>query len=120
MLARRRILLVETDAAARDDLARLLSPEYDVTAACCGGEALDLLEDHTFDLVLLGRVGEGERDPAILGRLTRDAFRPKVILLTPAWSEQALDRAAEVGADAVLEAGDPGEVTASVAAHLGS
>ena len=120
MLARRRILLVESDSVTRDDLAGILTPEYEVTALSCGCEGLGILETESFDLVLIGRLGAGPRDIALLERLSRDPFRPKVILLTAAWSEQVLDRAAELEADAVLLDRDPGEVSASVAAHLGS
>ncbi|MHC4473330.1 MAG: response regulator [Planctomycetota bacterium] len=120
MLARRKILLVERDEEARAHLARILEPEYEVLATCCGTDGVRLLEKGSFDLVLLGRIGDREEDLAILATLCRDVFRPKVILLTAAWTSNILARAAEVGADAVLEAGDPGEVAASVAAHLGS
>ena len=120
MLARRRILLVESDSVTREDLTGILTPEYEVIAASCGCEGLDALETSSFDLVLIGKIGAGPRDLTLLDQLSREPFRPKVIVLTAAWSDQDLDRAAVLRADAVLVDRDPGEVSASVAAHLGS
>ena len=68
----------------------------------------------------MGRIGEEEVDEALVPGLRLTMFRPKVILLTPSVTTEILDRAATVGADGVIPSRDPGEVAASVAAHLRS
>jgi DNA-binding response OmpR family regulator len=120
MRPRRRILVVERDDGERSGLQSLLESEYDVSAVEAGDRAVALLGREDYDLVILGGVGEEDGAGGLVPALGCLVFRPKVILLTPAFSREVVDRAARVRADGVLPGGRADEVTAAVAAHLGS
>jgi len=120
MLSRRKILVVDLSEDERKHLSDILEPEYEVVTACCGAAALRLLGRASFDLILMGRIGGESENEALVPGLSCTMFRPKVILTTPAFSQEVLSRAATVSADGVLDSRDPGEVAASVAAHLRS
>ena len=79
----RRILLVEDEESVRFALARLLQRlDFVVTTAVDGSEALQIVEQQTFDLVLTDAVMPGMSGPELIEHL-RDA-RPelRVILMS--------------------------------------
>jgi CheY-like chemotaxis protein len=96
-----RILVVDDDADLREFLRLMLtSIGFEVTSAANGQEALDLMEDHCPDLILLDMkmpvMNGWEFCRALEGR---DA-RPPIVVLTAAPDPAA--RAAEVHADGWL------------------
>lgn len=115
----RAILVVERDDAERGRLVAVLAKYYRVESVPSGSRALDRLATEDFDLVLLGGIGCGRENEAVLAGLSRRVPRPKVILIAPAFCREVLERAAILDADGVLESRDEREVEASVVAHLG-
>lgn len=115
----RAILVVEKDDGERSRLVSVLANDYRVESAPSGADALDSLAVGDYDLVLLGGIGCGRENEAILAGLSRRVPRPKVVLIAPAFCRKVLERAAILDADGVLESRDEREVEASVVAHLG-
>ena len=120
MGALHRILIVEKANEDLDRLAATLSADWEVEAAASGAAALECLSGADYDLVLLGGIGRGPENEALLAVLAHQYPRPKVILLAPAFCREVLETASILDADGVLDTRDEGEVVASVAAHLGS
>jgi hypothetical protein len=120
MTDRRKILVVEIEEDARARLVDLLHSEYEVAHACCGTDAICRLGSDNYDLLLLGGIGNGPDNQAFFHGLSAVSGRPKVILIADAFSAEVMSRAAFLDADGVIESRDDHEVSAAVAAHLGS
>jgi DNA-binding response OmpR family regulator len=89
MSAGRTILIVDDDEALRHSLAEQLHlhEEFDVEEAGTGSEAMDIVKDDRFDLLLLD-VGLPDMDGRELCRLMRRAgVKSPIIMLTGADSE---------------------------------
>ena len=81
--ADRRILLVEDDDAVRSALAhRLQRLDFAVTTATNGSEALQIVEQQGFDLVLTDAVMPGISGPELIGHLRRDRPELRLILMS--------------------------------------
>ena len=79
----RRILLVEDDEAVRSALAhRLQRLDFAVTTATNGSEALQIVEQQAFDLVLTDAVMPGLSGPELIGHLRRDRPELRIILMS--------------------------------------
>jgi DNA-binding response OmpR family regulator len=97
---RRRVLVVEDDAALRRTLAFNLSREgYEVTAVPDGEAALEAGHDDRLDLILLDVMLPGMSGVEVLRALRRDGITTPVIILSAKGDE--IDRVVglEVGAD---------------------
>ena len=81
--AGRRILLVEDEESVRFALARLLQRlGFAVTATTNGSEALQLIEQHTFDLVLTDAVMPGMSGPELIRHLRQTRPDLRIILMS--------------------------------------
>jgi hypothetical protein len=81
--AGRRILLVEDEESVRFALARLLQRvEFSVTSATDGAEALQLIEQQNFDLVLTDAVMPGMSGPELIRHLRIARPELRVILMS--------------------------------------
>ena len=77
-----RILVVDDDATIRAMLTEFLSERYQVTAASSGLEALEILEEHAFDLVLSDINMPGINGFETLRRIRAKHAKTKVALIT--------------------------------------
>ena len=79
----RRILLVEDEQSVRFAIARLLQRHgFAVTATTNGSEALALLEQQTFDLVLTDAVMPGMSGPELIRHLRQSRPELRVVLMS--------------------------------------
>jgi len=78
-----RILVVDDDRELRETISEILvDAGFAVAAAGSGEEALDVLREQTFDLVLLDMIMPGLGGQEILPLLKRQAPRARVIMIT--------------------------------------
>jgi signal transduction histidine kinase len=88
-----RILLVEDDDAVRSALAhRLQRLGFAVTTAASGADALQMVEQRTFDLVLTDSVMPGISGPELIEHLQESRPELRIILMsgyTPGQSDEA-------------------------------
>lgn len=93
------LLLVDDEHANRDALSRRLARQgYEVTSAASGKEALELLQQQNFDLVLLDVMMPEMDGFEALRELRRFSTVP-VIMLTVKADERDVARGLELGAD---------------------
>jgi two-component system nitrate/nitrite response regulator NarL len=85
-----RTLLIDDHALFRESVARALSTEADLEVEHCGSirDALCLLDQHEFDLVLLDQDLGNERASEFLPAARQHGFNGKVVLVT-AWVSDA-------------------------------
>jgi len=95
--AGRQILLVEDDTAVRFALAHLLRRlEFAVTTSTNGSEALQILEQQRFDLVLTDAVMPGLSGPELIHNLQQ--LRPELpVILMSGYTSETLPDGAAVG-----------------------
>ena len=99
--AKRRILLVEPDAANRDSLLLLLEGRgYDVSVATTAAGAVAMATSHGPEIVLLELALPDMDDQATITAIKRVSSRPFVVAYTGFHLRQAAARAA--GCDAVI------------------
>lgn len=118
---RTRVLLVEDNADMRDYLKRLLLPQYDVTAAANGREALDLIAVEPPDLVLSDIMM-----PILDGLGMLDAIRanpatstlPVILLSARAGEEARVEGLAARADDYLVKPFTARELLARVEVHL--
>jgi two-component system, NarL family, nitrate/nitrite response regulator NarL len=81
-----RILLVDDHALFRESISRVLSTEADLEVEHCASirDALQLLAQHTYDVVLLDHDLGGERASQFLPAARQTGFDGKVLVVT-AW-----------------------------------
>ena len=78
-----RILVVDDDRELRETISEILvDAGFIIAAAGSGEEALDILREQTFDLVLLDMIMPGLGGQEILPLLKRQAPRTKVVMIT--------------------------------------
>jgi DNA-binding NtrC family response regulator len=76
-----KILLVDDDAPARDALERaLVEANYGVVSARNGGDALSQIQQHSFDIAVLGLGHDSGNDWNTVERLTRHQPQLRVIV----------------------------------------
>jgi CheY-like chemotaxis protein len=98
----RRILVVDDDIGVRDTMAGLLSDlGYDVAVAADGEEALILLQDSTFGLVLTDLNMPGMDGWSLAGRIKKDSSTP-VVLITASDRPSVEARLKDSAVDSVL------------------
>jgi len=101
----RRVLVVEDDQAVRFALARLLQRlNFAVTTATNGSEALQIVEQQTFDLVLTDAVMPGISGPELIAHLNQVRPDLRIILMSGYTPDTMQDRAV---ADGVLRLRKP-------------
>ena len=99
---RAHVLVVEDDRATREMLARYLQGKgYQVTTAEDGHDALNRLEDVTFDLVVLDLMMPGVNGHEVLRRMRKTPALKKtpVIVASAAAAPEDIERALALGAD---------------------
>src|SRR5579872_779476 len=98
------ILIVDDEADIRSSLGGVLEDEgYAVTAAATGEEALQLLHNRRFDLVLLDIWLPGKDGLEILEALKKPEDAPEVIMISGHGSIETAVRATKLGAFDFLE-----------------
>lgn len=83
MSAAHRLLVVEGDAVLRDLLVEQLSQAADLEVACgeCGAQALALLEEEAFDILLADTALPEADGPPLVASIREAGFRGPIILL---------------------------------------
>jgi CheY-like chemotaxis protein len=82
-LGGKRILLVEDDRGARESIKVLLTIDrHRVTEAAGGPEAMELLKDHTFDLVILDYFMPGMKGNEVALRMKIMDPRLPILMIT--------------------------------------
>lgn len=98
---RKTILVVEDDDALRELVVRTLSRDYDVVSAKDGLEASELLDEHTFDLlisdVMMPKV-DGFSLARVLRSLGGERETPPIIFLTAKADAESVARGIALGA----------------------
>lgn len=102
--ATHKILIVDDEPDARDIFVELLStvPEYEVSGAADGIDALAKSEATKFDLILLDIVMPKKDGIETLAELLGDEAKygkPTIIMLTNIGGDIAVEKALEMGAD---------------------
>jgi CheY-like chemotaxis protein/anti-sigma regulatory factor (Ser/Thr protein kinase) len=87
------ILVVEDDRGLRLALTRLLAQDFEVDDAGDGTEAMDRLQSHPYDLVLLDLGLPGMSGLDVLAHLPSGPLSPKVVVMTADDTPQTLLRA---------------------------
>jgi PAS domain S-box-containing protein len=88
----RRVLLVDDDTAVRSALAhRLQRLGFAVTSASSGAEALQVVEQRTFDLVLTDSVMPGISGPELIAHLREARPELRIILMSGYTPDAALE-----------------------------
>jgi CheY-like chemotaxis protein len=98
----RRILVVDDDRGVRDALAGILGDlGYEVAVAADGDEALDLLQDSTFGMVLTDLNMPGMDGLSLARRIKKDSSTP-VVLITASDRRSVEARIKDSVVDSVL------------------
>jgi DNA-binding response OmpR family regulator len=115
-----RILIVDDEEAARKSLTDILRLEgYQVSAAKNGMEALKLLGDEPFDLMLLDLKMPGMSGLEVLDQAREMAPNTRVVMLTAHGSlESAIQALRKQAHDYILKPAKPNEIIASVGRGL--
>lgn len=118
---RSKVLIVDDNADMRDYLRRMLSEQYNVTAARNGGEALKLAKDDPPDLVLAdimmpGLDGFGLLQALRANRATQTT--PLIFLSARAGEEAGIEGMAAGADDYLVKPFSSRELLSRVAAHL--
>jgi DNA-binding response OmpR family regulator len=115
-----RILVVDDEAPIRITLERLLRRRgYSVTVAASGEEALALLDQDTFDLVLLDLKLPGISGLEVAGYARTLQPAPAILLLTGHAAPEGAPDATRLDAfEYMLKTASPEEVLARVAASV--
>lgn len=102
-MAGQSILLIEDDKALSEAAqSKLTKAGYQVTVAPNGEEALLILEDASFDLILLDLLMPRLDGFSVLGKLhTREVNTP-IFVLTNMDQQEDINRATDLGADKFL------------------
>lgn len=79
---RKRILVVDDDPDILDALAIWLEDRFDVTTAADGREALTLLRDQTFDLILLDLMMPGVDGATVKRTLDTQGVRVPIVVVS--------------------------------------
>ena len=96
----KRVLLVEDDRGARESIKLLLTIDRHHTVEAAGGaEALELLKQHPFDLVILDYFMPGMRGNEVAHRIRNIAPSLPILMIT-AYLEKLVD--ADKPVDAVI------------------
>lgn len=113
------ILVADCDREqVRSIESALADADYEVTAAYCGTEAVQRLQEETYDLVLLD-LELGQPDGVEVCRQTRERVTCPIILTAGRDRLPDALRGLEAGADDYLKKPfDPGELQARLEAHL--
>ena len=99
-----RVLIVEDDPVFRRGLARVFKArETQVTEAADGAQALALIDDNAYDLVICDYRLPGADGLVVLARLRFARRRTPFILVTAHYSDAVVDEARALGANAVIE-----------------
>ncbi len=119
----KKILLVDDDVYIRDLYAEVLKDEnYDITIAADGEEALSLVEDDSFDLILLDIMLPKLDGIQVLAKIKEDPARKSipVIMLTNFGQEDLVKQAVTLGCSEYLLKYNltPGEIITKVAQIL--
>ena len=107
-----RVLVVDDDNGIREvvDVALHLVGGFDVTCASSGEEALSLLEDHSFDVVVLDVMMPGLDGPSTLRRM-RSTFNgsdvPVVFLTAKAQPHERLELQSLGASGVIVKPFDP-------------
>jgi len=97
------ILVVDDDLELRENMCEILSEAgFAVTPAASGEEALDCLERHPFDVVLLDLIMPGLGGKEVLPLIKRQSPRARVILITAFATVENAVSAMRAGADDYL------------------
>jgi len=114
-----KLLLVDDDRFVLNPLVRLFAMDgYHCTTAVTGGEALQLLDSESFDLMLLD-IGLPDMDGLSVCRRARAKHNLPIVLLTARDASSDKIIGLEVGADDyITKPFEPGEILARVRAHL--
>jgi DNA-binding response OmpR family regulator len=116
MMMKGHILVVDDEASARHSLAEILRLEgYQVKMAANGASAIKLMEEETYDLVLLDIIMPGMGGMEVLRRARELAPDTHIILLTAHGSLDTAVEALRKGAhDYLLKPASPQEILDSV------
>lgn len=76
------ILVVDDEKNTRDTLIQLLEPEYEVFGACNYDEAVNLLKDEHFDLVLSDLRLPGKTGMCVIDEASKRPYEPVCIMMT--------------------------------------
>jgi DNA-binding NarL/FixJ family response regulator len=112
-----RTLLVDDHALFRESMARVLAAEPDLEIAHCASirEALALMAQHEFDLVLLDHDLGNERASAFLPAARQAGFTGRVLIVTAWVSDTEARRLLSQGASGIFRKEAPlEELTASI------
>jgi DNA-binding NarL/FixJ family response regulator len=112
-----RTLLVDDHALFRESVARILSQEPDLEVAHCGSirDALALMAQREFDLVLLDHDLGSERASAFLPAARQAGFTGRVLVVTAWVSDTEARRLMRQGVSGILRKESPiEELTASI------
>jgi CheY-like chemotaxis protein len=99
---RRRILIVELEGTRRRLMTEFLGKEYDVTSAADGDEALSILKNDRFDLVLADRNLPGMSGLRVIEQAQRLLPHCASVLYTAYPSFETVKEAFDLGVDAYL------------------
>lgn len=117
-----KILIVDDEKASRKSLKDILRLEgYNVSAAEGGQQAVEVLEEEDFDLMLLDLKMPGMSGLDVLEKTVEIAPRTKIIMLTAHGSLESAIEALRFGAhDYLLKPASPDEILASVEKGINS
>lgn len=101
-MERPKLLIADNNEEFRLALARLLQSRYDVRTCCTGGEALAILHQDHWDVLVLDVMLPEVDGITLLERITEDGIRPKVLLLTSLTTDYILRAAERLGVGYIM------------------
>ena len=96
-----KILIVDDDPAICKLLEKVMhSNELETTTVNCGMDALSILKNHTFDLILMDICTENDSDGLTAAESIKKFYpRIKIVMVTSMLEGRFLDRARKIGAE---------------------
>jgi len=114
------ILIVDDEASVREYLSSILADNYEVTTAATGADALDLIRDEVFDLVICDLMIPDMSGLEIMARAREQRPDVDFIVLTAYGSLESAIKAIRLGAsDYLLKPFDPEELRVHVQNAVG-
>ncbi|MFN8628209.1 MAG: sigma-54 dependent transcriptional regulator [Candidatus Binatia bacterium] len=97
-MVKRRVLIVDDEPGVRESLRMVLKERFEPVATASGEQALSLLTDERFDVVLLDILMPGLDGLEVLERIRERALGPQVIMLTATKTVKTAVSAMKLGA----------------------
>ncbi|MDF1544103.1 MAG: response regulator [bacterium] len=99
---RKSVLVVDDEEVIRDFLTEVLEDDFNITTACDGGEAIESLKEHKFDLVITDMKMPNVSGEEVVKFVEKSCPGTYVIIISGYSSLYSVSQSASSGATAFL------------------